>query len=59
MEDLNQVKNKIKLLDYIKSKGLKVKNIGNNSFRVNPCPVCGHKNHFTINNNENYYQSFN
>ena len=58
MEDLNQVKNKIKLLDYIKSKGLKVKNIGNNSFRVNPCPVCGHKNHFTINDNKNYYQSF-
>lgn len=58
MKDLNQIKNKIKLLDYIKSKGLKVKNIGNNSFRINPCPVCGHKNHFTINDNENYYQSF-
>ena len=58
MEDLEQVKNKIKLIDYIKLQGNKVEIHGNNSFKINPCPKCGHKNHFIINVDRNYYHSF-
>lgn len=58
MEDLEQVKKKINLADYIKSQGLKIKNIGGGTLRVNPCPKCGRKEHFTINVKENYYYSF-
>lgn len=40
MQDLEQVKNKISLIDYIQSTGVKVKNLGGGTFTVEPCPVC-------------------
>lgn len=58
MKDLETVKNKITLVDYISTTGVKLKNLGRGTFTINPCPVCGHKDHFRINSNENYYNSF-
>ena len=40
MENLEQVKNKIRLVDYIQSTGVKVKALGGGTFRVEPCPIC-------------------
>ena len=40
MQDLEQVKNKIRLVDYIQSNGAKIKNLGGGTFRVEPCPIC-------------------
>lgn len=59
MEELETVKNKISLIDYIQGNGGKIKNLGGGTFSVEPCPVCGHKDHFRVNSNSNYYNSFN
>lgn len=40
MQDLEQIKNKIRLVDYIQNTGLKIKNLGGGTFGVEPCPVC-------------------
>lgn len=40
MQDLKQVKNKIRLVDYIQSTGVKVKALGGGTFGVEPCPIC-------------------
>jgi len=40
MQDLEQVKNKIRLVDYIQSTGVKVKALGGGTFGVEPCPIC-------------------
>ena len=34
------------------------KKISNDQYRINPCPVCGHKDHFTIYGQDNSYCSF-
>jgi replicative DNA helicase len=54
-EILEIAKEKVKLIDYIE--GVK-KNLGNNKCWVNPCPICNHKDHFTIDTNKNLYHSF-
>ena len=60
MEDLNELKQKVSLLDYIKqSETGKIERVGNNEYRLNPCPVCGSKDHFTIYADSNSYSSFN
>lgn len=59
MEELETVKNKISIIDYIQDNGGKIKNLGGGTFSVEPCPVCGHKDHFRVNSNSNYYNSFN
>lgn len=60
MEDLNELKQKVSLLDYIKQSTTgKVEKVGNNEYRLNPCPVCGSKDHFTIYADSNSYSSFN
>jgi len=55
---LEALKDKISLLDYIKQAGGQVEKAGQNTFRLNPCPVCGHKDHFTIYPDNNSYYSF-
>jgi tRNA A37 threonylcarbamoyladenosine dehydratase len=40
MENLEQVKAKIRLVEYIQNTGLKIKNLGGGTFRVEPCPIC-------------------
>ena len=47
MEDLNELKQKVSLLDYIKQSAVgKIERVGSNEYRLNPCPVCGSKDHF-------------
>ena len=49
MEDLNELKQKVSLLDYIKQSAVgKIERVGSNEYRLNPCPVCGSKNIDTI-----------
>lgn len=52
------LENKISLINLI-ARDFKVKKVGVNTYRVNPCPICGSKDHFTIEANKNYYSSFN
>ena len=60
MEDLNELKQKVSLLDYIKQSAIgKIERVGSNEYRLNPCPVCGSKDHFTIYADSNSYSSFN
>ena len=60
MEDLNELKQKVSLLDYIKQSAVgKIERVGSNEYRLNPCPVCGSKDHFTIYADSNSYSSFN
>lgn len=40
MDDLQELKNKIRLVDYIQGTGAKIKNLGGGTFGVDPCPIC-------------------
>lgn len=45
----------------IAKKAIKLKNIipgEKHGFFINPCPFCGHNDHFVINEKENYYISY-
>lgn len=55
----NQIKNikEIDLLNYI-SQNHKMEQCGPNMYRVNPCPICGHRDHFTIYTDTNSWTSF-
>ncbi|PHE83677.1 hypothetical protein COF80_22635 [Bacillus toyonensis] len=55
----NQIKNikEIDLLNYI-SQNHKIEQCGPNMYRVNPCPICGHRDHFTIYTDTNSWTSF-
>ncbi len=55
---ISELKNSVELLDYIKDKGENLEKVGQNTYRINPCPVCGHKDHFTIYTETNSYSSF-
>lgn len=57
MAELERIKQEVSLLDYIQSSGQKVQRAGK-VYRVDPCPVCGHKDHFTIYPDTNSYFSF-
>lgn len=56
--DIENLKESISLYQYIDNAGHKLKRIGANEYRVDPCPVCGHKDHFTIYPDTNSYFSF-
>ncbi|WNN02612.1 bifunctional DNA primase/helicase [Bacillus cereus] len=55
----NQIKDikEIDLLNYI-SQNHKTEQCGLNMYRVNPCPICGHRDHFTIYTDTNSWTSF-
>jgi len=55
---LEDLKEKISLLDYIEQSGARLEKAGQNVYRINPCPICGHKDHFTIYPTTNSYTSF-
>jgi DNA primase len=55
---LEELKLRVSLLDYIEQSGLRLEKAGQNVYRINPCPVCGHKDHFTIYPDTNSYVSF-
>jgi replicative DNA helicase len=54
-DNLTKAKREITLIDYIPGKKIKA---GTNIYRVNPCPMCGGKDHFTIYLDKNTYSSF-
>ncbi len=54
---LEDAKSRISLLDYIMNAGLSPRQIGN-KWVVNPCPVCGRKDHFYVYPDTNSYSSF-
>lgn len=54
---VSELEEKVSLINLI-AKDYKIKKEGK-TLRVNPCPVCGSKDHFTIDENKNYYSSFN
>lgn len=59
MEDLKELESQINILEYIKEDlGIEPKKINENTYRINPCPVCGHNDHFTIYTDTNSYSSF-
>lgn len=55
---LNEVKQKVSLLEYIKGQGHKVKKAGTGKYRVNPCPLCNHNDNFTIFESSNSFNCF-
>lgn len=55
--DLDQIKQSINLIEYAKRLG-QLKKVGPGKYWLNPCPVCGHKDHFTIFEDTNSYSSF-
>lgn len=59
MADLEELKQRVKITDYLQSKGHTLKKVGAN-YRVSPCPICNSdsKKHFTINPAENLYNAF-
>lgn len=52
---LNELKHKVSIMDLAAEYSLT--RIGK-TYRINPCPVCGHKDHFTIYPDTNSYSSF-
>ena len=58
MDELENVKSKIRLLDYIQNTGKKIKNLGGGTYGVNPCPICGHNDSFRIYDRTNSYNCF-
>lgn len=56
--DLEQLKDNIDLLSYITELGYTATRVGSNKHWINPCPVCGHKDHFTVYPETNSYSSF-
>lgn len=54
---ISELEKRIDLLSLIETK-YKVKSIGSGNYRINPCPICGSKDHFTIYPKTNSYSSF-
>ena len=56
---LIQAEEEVRLDDYIREEGgYQLKRLNDKTYRVNPCPFCGHKDHFTIYTDENKYYTF-
>ncbi|WHY88206.1 DnaB-like helicase C-terminal domain-containing protein [Neobacillus novalis] len=53
----SESKKQVDLISLIKKKHL-LEKVGKGTYRVNPCPVCGHYDHFTIFAETNSYFSF-
>lgn len=57
--NLEEIKYGVNLLGYIeKATSRKAKPVGNDTYRISPCPFCQGQDHFTINTHENLYKSF-
>jgi len=55
---LEDLKDRVKLIDYVEQNGARLEKAGQNAYRINPCPICGHKDHFTVYPDSNSYTSF-
>lgn len=59
MAELEELKQRVKIVDYLQNKGHTIKKVGSN-YGVSPCPLCNKgDNHFRINSSTNLYNSFN
>lgn len=63
MPTLNEMAKAVDLLEYVKQQGHQTKNVGTDRdgdpiHQVNPCPVCGSKDHFSVYEGKNTYSSF-
>lgn len=59
MAELGELKQRVKIVDYLQNKGHTIKKVGSN-YGVSPCPLCNKgDNHFRINPSTNLYNSFN
>ncbi len=56
--NLEDLKKQVDLYKYIDNAGHSIEKVGDKKYWVNPCPVCGHKDHFTIYTDTNSYYSF-
>lgn len=54
---ITDLEQRVSLLSLIEGKH-KLKSIGSGNYRINPCPICGKKDHFTIYPETNSYSSF-
>lgn len=54
--ELNELKQKVSILDV--ASNYNYTRVGAGKYRINPCPVCGHKDHFTLFADTNSYSSF-
>lgn len=55
---VKELESKVNLLSLI-AEEYKISKVGDGLYRVNPCPVCGRRDHFTIYPETNSYSSFN
>ena len=56
--NLEDMKKQVDMYKYLDNAGHNLEKVGNSTYRVNPCPACGHKDHFTIYQDTNSYSSF-
>jgi len=55
----DRVKDLVEITSYIELEtGGEARRAGSGSWRLNPCPFCGHKDCFTINDKEQFYKCF-
>lgn len=54
---IKDLEEQVNLVDLVRDYGYQTTRIGKD-LRINPCPVCGHRDHFTIYPNTNSYSSF-
>ncbi len=58
MQELSELKKRIRLLEYIQQQGgYNIKALGGGKYRITPCPVCGYKGDFTLYDETNSYSS--
>lgn len=55
---LEEMKKRVSLVEYAQNSGFSIEKAGKNAYRINPCPRCGHKDHFTLYPDSNSYVSF-
>ena len=55
----DRVKSLVNITEYIALEaGVDAKRSGSGSFRINPCPICGHNDCFTINEKDQFFKCF-
>lgn len=56
---IEEIKRKIDLLAYVEGQtGRRAEKLKGTTYRMNPCPICGHKDHFDIHTDTNSYNSY-
>ena len=57
MVELEKLRN-ISITDFAKFRRYKIIRCGSNTYRVNPCPICGSDDHLTLYDKTNSFYSF-